>query len=53
MTQAKRIKLKKARRNADSGQLALFYYWLAAKQALRERRLREAKARARRRKDQP
>jgi hypothetical protein len=49
MAQTRRIKVKGVRRSAvDTDQLALVY-WLQAKRVLRERREREAKARAKRR----
>ncbi|HYM46568.1 MAG TPA: hypothetical protein VES65_10490 [Solirubrobacteraceae bacterium] len=48
MAQARRIKVKGVRRSEiDAEQLALVY-WLQAKRVLRERREREAKARAKR-----
>lgn len=48
MAQSRRIKVKGVRRDEiDTEQLALIY-WLQAKRVLRERREREAKARARR-----
>jgi hypothetical protein len=49
MAQTRRIKVKGVRRSEiDADQLALIY-WLQAKRVLRERREREAKARAKRR----
>jgi hypothetical protein len=49
MAQTRRIKVKGVRRSEiDADQLALVY-WLQAKRVLRERREREAKARAKRR----
>ena len=48
MTQARRIKVKGVRRDEiDTEQLALIY-WLQAKRVLRERRERDAKAKAKR-----
>jgi hypothetical protein len=52
MPQSRRIKVKGVRRDEiDSEQLALIY-WLQAKRVLRERREREAKERAKRRRRQ-
>jgi hypothetical protein len=49
MTQSKRIQVKGVRKDEiDTEQLALIY-WLQAKRILRERREREAKAKAKRR----
>jgi hypothetical protein len=49
MAQTDRIRVKGVRKQEiDTEQLALVY-WLQAKRALRERREREAKARAKRR----
>jgi hypothetical protein len=48
MAQSRRIKVKGVRREEiDSEQLSLIY-WLQAKRVLRERREREAKAKAKR-----
>jgi hypothetical protein len=48
MAQTRRIKVKGVRRDEiDTEQLALIY-WLQAKRVLRERREREAKAKAKR-----
>ncbi len=53
MPQSRRIKVRGVRRDEiNTEQLALIY-WLQAKRVLRERREREAKARAKQRRQQP
>jgi hypothetical protein len=47
MAQSRRIKVQRERRD-ELGTDQLVLYWLQAKQVLRERREREAKARAKR-----
>jgi hypothetical protein len=49
MAQSNRIKVKKTMRQDELGTEQLVLLWLHAKSALRKRRSREAKARAKRR----
>jgi hypothetical protein len=52
MAQSRHIKIKGENRD-ETGTEQLVLYWLAVKRILRERRAREVKARAKRRRQQP